>query len=41
MYQKIMKSSDIILNDQTEDDQIDDVKKYYDGIIEKVKELFE
>ena len=42
IYEGLKKilSSDIILNDQTEDDQIDDVKKYYDGIIEKVKELF-
>ena len=43
IYEGLKKilSSDIILNDQTEGDQIDDVKKYYDGIIEKVKELFE
>ena len=43
IYEGLKKilSSDIILNDQTEDDQINDVKKYYDGIIEKVKELFE
>ena len=42
IYEGLKKilSSDIILNDQTEDDQINDVKKYYDGIIEKVKELF-
>ena len=45
IYEGLKKilSSDIILNDRTEDDeddQIDDVKKYYDGIIEKVKELF-
>ena len=43
IYEGLKKilSSDIILNDQTEDDQINDVKKYYDGIVEKVKELFE
>lgn len=43
IYEGLKKilSSDIILNDQTEYDQINDVKKYYDGIIEKVKELFE
>ena len=43
IYEGLKKilSSDIILNDQTEGDQIDDVKKYYDGIIKKVKELFE
>ena len=43
IYEGLKKilSSDIILNDRTEDDQINDVKKYYDGIIEKVKELFE
>ena len=43
IYEGIKKilSSDIILNDQTEDDKINDVKKYYDGIVEKVKELFE
>ena len=42
IYEGLKKilSSDIILNDQTEDDKINDVKKYYDGIIEKVKELF-
>ena len=43
IYEGLKKilSSDIILNDQTEDDKINDVKKYYDGIVEKVKELFE
>lgn len=42
IYEGLKKilSSDIILNDQTEDDQINNVKKYYDGIIGKVKELF-
>lgn len=43
IYEGLKKilSSDIILNDRTEDDKINDVKKYYDGIVEKVKELFE
>lgn len=42
IYEGLKKilSSDIILNDQIEDDKINNVKKYYDGIIEKVKELF-
>lgn len=42
IYEGLKKilSSDIILNDRTEDDKINDVKKYYDGIVEKVKELF-
>ena len=42
IYEGLKKilSSDIILNDQIEENQTDNVKKYYDEIIEKVKELF-
>ena len=42
IYEGLKKilSSDIILNDQIEENQTDNVKKYYDEIIAKVKSLF-